>query len=64
MFDMLFPIKIDIRECGLGKFAHRVRFAGSDHEIVTRIQLQNSPHRLDIFRSIAPVTLRLHVSQK
>src|ERR1700719_548560 len=64
VFDVLFPIKIDMCKGRFGEFAHSVRFAGRDDEIVALSLLQYLPHGLDILRRVTPVALRFKVAKK
>src|SRR3989440_2112881 len=60
----LLPIEIGVSECRFDKLAYRVAFTGSQYEIVSFSQLQNSPDALDIFGRISPVTLCVEIAEK
>src|SRR6202008_341358 len=47
----------------LDEFAHRAGFTGRQHEIVRRVHLQYPVHALDIVPGVAPIALRLEVSE-
>src|SRR5260221_6443127 len=46
----------DITEGDLDQFAHGMRLAGREHEIVRLSMLENAPHAVDIVAGMAPVT--------
>src|SRR6059058_3345809 len=49
----LLPIQIGVSEGSFDKLAHAVGFAGSQHEVISFAELQNSPHGLYILRRIS-----------
>src|SRR5580693_3634825 len=51
------------RERDLDEFAHRPGFAGRQHEIVGRVRLQDLVHAFDVIPGVAPIALRLEVSE-
>src|ERR1700722_9063901 len=53
----------DLREGEFDKLAHRAGLARRQHEIIGLIRLQDHVHALDIILGMAPVTLRLEISE-
>src|SRR5262249_26249088 len=59
----LLPIQFDIPESFIEKLPDRVRFARSDDEVVGLRLLKHHPDRLHIVAGIAPVALRVEISE-
>src|SRR5262249_24739901 len=53
-----------MRESSFNEFAHSVRLAGSQHEVVAFTDLHNSPHPFDIFRRVSPIAFCVEVAEK
>ena len=64
VFDVLLPIQVGVGKSCFDKLAHRVRFAGSQHEIVAFANLQNSPDAFNVIRRKAPISLRVQIAEE
>src|SRR4029077_10916221 len=64
VFYELLPIQINMRESRLDELAHRVRFAGGQHEVVAFAELHNSPHPFDVLRCISPIAFCVQVAEE
>src|SRR5262245_19863238 len=53
-----------MRERRLDELAHSMRFAGSQHEVVTFAELHNSPHPFDVLRRISPIAFCVQVAEE
>src|SRR5439155_177822 len=53
----------DLGEGELDELAHRVRLAGRQHVIIRHILLQDHPHPLDEVAGMAPVPLRIEITE-
>ena len=62
-FDMPFPRDAAIVRGQFQKFAHRMRLAGGDDEILRAGVLQNPPHRFHIIARIAPIAAGVEIAQ-
>src|SRR5215813_1762265 len=53
-----------MRERRRNELAHRMRFAGSQHEVVAFAELHNSPHPFDVLRRISPIAFCVQVAEE
>lgn len=63
VFDVFLPIEPDMPEGHFDEFFDRVRLVGSQNEVIGLVGLQHAPHAFDIFGSVAPVALGVHVAE-
>ena len=59
------PFQFDpgIMECQRGKFPHGMLYPGGNDKILRLVMLQHQPHALHIILRIAPVPLRIQITQ-
>src|SRR5262245_36090232 len=60
----LLPIQIRVPKRRLDEFAHGMRFAGSQHEVVPFAELHKSPHAFDVLRRVSPIAFRIQITEE
>src|SRR5689334_8398108 len=51
-------------ESGFNQFAHSVRLAGCQHEVVAFAELHNSPHPFNVLRCVSPIALGVEIAEE
>jgi len=60
---MLLPIQTKLLKCDSDKIFQRMRFAGSDHEIIRLGMLEDAPHGVHIVGCPAPVAVDIDLAE-
>ena len=63
-FNILLPVEIHIAKCFAEKVSHGICLAGRDDVIVRLVLLQHEPHGFHVIYGVAPVSLRVQISEK
>ena len=61
--DVRLPVEVDQAEGDLAQLADGMHLAGRDDEVVGLGLLEHQPHRLDVLRRVAPVSLGVEIAE-
>lgn len=63
-FHVSLPVEVQTIKSQVQELAHRMRFAGGDHEVLRLLLLQHQPHRLHVVDGVAPVAPGVQIAEK